>query len=238
MKELSIIMPMYNAVNIKGDLNEANNALAKITNRYEIILVNDGSENNCFNVAKEYSKKNKKVQVVGYKKNSGKGSAIKYGFKFVSGKYVAFVDTGGELNPEQLKKFIKIMEDEKADVVIGSKRHVNSDVHYPLIRRFMSSTYQLLNKILFNLGVKDTQVGIKLFKKEILDKVIPKIAIKRFAFDLELLVIANKKGYEIVEAPITMKYKFKSTISPSAVFWMLWDTAAIFYRLKILKYYD
>lgn len=238
MKELSIIMPMYNSRDIIKNLEAANNALKKVTPEYEIILVDDGSENNCFKIAQRYSKTNKKTKVVGYKKNRGKGSAIKYGFGFVSGKYVAFVDSGRDLNPEQLKRFLKIMNKEKSDIVIGSKRHSESKVHYPLIRRFMSMTYQVINQVLFNLEVRDTQVGIKLFKKQVLDKVMPKIAIKRFAFDLELLVIANKEGFSITEAPIIMKYKFGSSISPSAVFWMLWDTAAIFYRLNILRYYD
>ena len=67
---------------------------------------------------------------------------------------------------------------------------------------------------------------------------MPKIAIKRFAFDLEILVLASKYNFKIIDAPIVIRYRFKSTINSSAVFWMLLDTAAIFYRLKILKYYD
>jgi hypothetical protein len=67
---------------------------------------------------------------------------------------------------------------------------------------------------------------------------MPKIAIKRFAFDLELLVIASRLRYKIVEAPIVMRYQFGSTIRAGSVFWILWDTTAIFYRAKILRYYD
>lgn len=234
--KLSIIMPMYNAKDIEANIKAATNSLNKVTDKYEIILVDDGSSNNCFQQAKKI--KNSKLKVVGYTKNQGKGNAIKYGFKFCSGKYVAFVDSGRDLDPIQLKSFIEKMEKEKADIVIGSKRHPESDVHYPPLRRFMSWTYQILNRILFNLSVKDTQVGIKLFKKSALDKIMPKIAIKRFAFDLELLVIAQKLGYKIVEAPITMRYQFQSSINTKAVFWMLWDTMAIFYRNSILHYYD
>ena len=102
----------------------------------------------------------------------------------------------------------------------------------------MSRTYQILNYTLFNLNLTDTQVGIKLFKHSVLDKIMPKIAIKRFAFDLELLVLARKYNFKIVEAPVTIRYQFESTINPKAVFWMLWDTAAIFYRDKILRYYN
>ena len=233
--ELSIIMPMYNNKDIARNLKEAVKMLEKVTKNYELIVSDDGSTNNCRLEAEKF--KNKKVKIVGYDKNQGKGAAIRYGFKYVKGKYVAFVDSGRDLNPKQLKDFMEIMEKEKADVVVGSKRHPDSKVRYPILRRIMSRTYQIMNKVLFQLNVEDTQVGLKLFKKKVLDKVMPKIAIKRFAFDLELLVVANKYRFKIVEAPIVMRYQFGSTINSKAVFWMLWDTAAIFYRDKILGYY-
>jgi len=229
-------MPMYNSRDICINLKEVEKSLKKVTKDYEMILVDDGSTNNCFEKAKEF--KSKRVKVVGYEKNIGKGNAIKYGFQFVKGKYVAFVDSGRDLNPRQLKDFLEIIEKDDVDIVIGSKRHPQSKVHYPLMRKFMSRTYQIINKILFNLEIKDTQVGIKLFRKKVLDKIMPKIAIKRFAFDLELLVLANKYRFKIKEAPIIMNHEFKSSINPFSVFWMLWDTSAIFYRDKILGYYN
>lgn len=218
------------------NIKAATNALNKINMKYEIILVDDGSTNNCFKEAKIL--KNPVLKVVGYKTNQGKGNAIKYGFSFAKGDYVAFVDSGRDINPKQIKDFIKIMEAENADIVIGSKRHPNSIVHYPIFRRFMSRVYQIINKILFSLNVQDTQVGIKLFKRNVLEKIMPKIAVKRFAFDLELLVIAHIFEYKIVEAPIVMRYRFGSTVKPSSVLFMLRDTLAIFYRKEILRYYD
>lgn len=229
-------MPMYNAQDIKRNIIETRNILNKITKDFEIIVVNDGSKNKCFEEAKKVEGGN--IKVVGYTTNYGKGYAIKYGFKYTRGDYVAFVDSGRDLNPNQLKQFMHIMEKEKADVVIGSKRHQDSKVYYPPIRKLMSWTYQILNRIFFNLKIKDTQVGLKLFKRKVLEKVMPKIVIKRFAFDLELLILANKYSFKIVEAPIVLRYKFKSTINPKAVFFMLWDTLALFYRLKILRWYD
>jgi hypothetical protein len=68
--------------------------------------------------------------------------------------------------------------------------------------------------------------------------VFPKIAVKRFAFDLELLVIARKLNAKIIEAPVSIRYQFGSTINAGAVFWILLDTAAIFYRDRIIRYYD
>jgi len=236
MVMLSVIMPMYNSKDIVLNLKKAINSLDKVSKDYEIILVDDGSTNDCFKEAKNF--KNKKVKVIGYRKNKGKGNAIRYGFNFTKGNYVAFVDSGRDLNPFQLKKFLWIIKRNKVDIVIGSKRHPNSQVYYPHFRRLMSKTYQIMNRILFNLKVKDTQVGIKLFKRKVLEKIMPKIAVKRFAFDLEFLVLANKYKFSIVEAPIKMRYCFKSSIDPFSVFFMIWDTLAIFYRDKILRYYD
>lgn len=234
--KLSIIIPMFNSTDICENITAAVNSIKSVIKDYEIILVNDGSTNNCFQEAKKME--NSRIKIVGYDVNKGKGSAIKYGFNFVEGDYVAFIDSGGDINPKQFKDFIEIIEREKADVVVGSKRHPRSKLHYPLFRKMMSKVYQTINKILFNLKVQDTQVGIKLFRKKVLEKVMPKIAVKRFAFDLELLVLATKYKFKIVDAPVIIKFKFNSTIDPFAVFWMLWDTAAIFYRLKILNYYD
>ena len=234
--ELSVIMPMYNSENVISNLEEATKALNKISKNYELILVDDGSTNNCLKEAKKF--KDSKVLVVGYSKNMGKGNAIKYGFNFSKGDYIAFIDSGGDLDPSQLSLFLKTMKEKNADIVIGSKRHPKSIVHYPPIRRIMSKAYQLLNSILFDLDIKDTQVGIKLFRRAALEKIMPRIIVKKFAFDLEVLVLARKYNLKIIEAPIVMTYKFKSTINLKAVFWMLWDTAAVFYRLKLLRYYD
>ncbi|HLC53737.1 MAG TPA: glycosyltransferase [Candidatus Nanoarchaeia archaeon] len=234
--KLSIIMPMYNSPDIQKNIAEAKKNLARLKIPYEIVIVDDGSSNNCYTEAQELE--GPRVKVVGYRQNQGKGNAIRHGFKYVSGNYVGFVDSGRDINPYQLGRFLAIMRKEKADIVIGSKRHVRSKVHYPAARRLMSRTYQLINHILFNLDVQDTQVGLKLFRYEVLKKIFPKIAVKRFAFDLELLVIARKMRAKIVEAPVEIRYKFHSTINLKAVFWILVDTVAIFYRDKVLKYYE
>ena len=217
--KLSVIIPMYNEKNICNNLKEAIEIFDKFNRSYEIIAVDDGSTNNCFSEAKKVN--SDKIQVVGYKKNKGKGNALKYGFKYTKGDYIAFVDADFEINPKQLRNFIKIIEEKNAGAVIGSKRHPKSRVYYPLMRRFMSRIYQGIIRILFNLKVRETQVGLKLFKSEVLKQVFPKIIVKRFAFDLEVLVNANLLGYKIVEAPIELKYKFGSTIKLRSIFYIL-----------------
>jgi len=99
--------------------------------------------------------------------------------------------------------------------------------------------YQVFVRVLFNLNVRDTQTGLKLFRRQVLEEAVPLLAIKRFAFDLELLVVARMLGYRnVCEAPISLEYQFESTVNLRSAFDVLWDTAAIFYRLRILRYYQ
>jgi hypothetical protein len=128
---------------------------------------------------------------------------------------------------------------DNADIVIGSKFHPNSVVNYPLQRRIISMGYYLLIRFLFNLPCHDTQTGLKLFKTEVLRKVFPKILVKKFAFDLEVLVNAHHLGYKITEAPIFLNSQRRyGRIGLKSVFATFWDTLAVFYRMYILRYYD
>ena len=104
--------------------------------------------------------------------------------------------------------------------------------------------YQLLVKVLFGLKIRDTQFGLKLFRRKVLEETLPRLLVKTFAFDIEMLTVANYLGFNrIYEAPVETKMTFKgSTIIKKGflkqVYLMVWDTLAVFYRLKILHYYD
>ncbi len=239
MKEhgISIVLPSYNTKNLAKNVTEVKKELEKITKNYEIIIVNDGSTKGWEKELEKLKKqKNSKIKILSYNINKGKGYALKKGGMMAKGEKIIFLYSDLDIPPKQIKLFLDELN--HTDIVIGSKRHPNSKIHYPLFRRFMSSTYQIINSILFNLNIKDTQVGIKAFNAKILKKILPKLAIKRYVFDLELLVVANKESYKIEEAPVEIDYKFGSTINIKSVLNMLWETAAIFYRLKILKHYD
>ena len=131
------------------------------------------------------------------------------------------------------------MEREHADVVIGSKRHPDSKVEYPWHRRFISTTYFFLVKFLFGLPIRDTQTGIKLFRREVLAQVFPRMLVKRYAFDLELLTLAHHFGYRIAQAPVTLETKrYQHRIRVIDILHTFWDTLAIWYRMHVLRWYD
>lgn len=236
-KKLSVIVPAYHEEgNIAGNLENLEAELSRIGCSYEVVVVCDG----CDKTLKEANKTpSDNVKVYHYPDNMGKGHALKYGVNKVGGELVTFIDADMSIDPKEIKTFIGLMDLYDADIVIGSKRHPQSKVNYPLFRRFQSLCYQVLIASLFRINAKDTQTGLKLFKRDVLEQVLPRIVVKRYAFDLELLVVANHLGYtDLIEAPIEIKRQFSSTTSLKAAWRVLWDTAAIFYRLRLLKYYD
>lgn len=240
--KISIIIPAFKQEKtIKSDILNIKEVLDQLRYDYEIIVVVDGRIDKTYERAK--SVKSNKIHVIGYKNNHGKGYAVRFGMAKASGYIVAFIDSGMDLNPNGISMLLEQFEWYEADVVIGSKLHPDSKVHYPLSRIILSWGYRSLVKVLFDLSIKDTQVGLKLFKRELLKDVLPRLLVKTYAFDIEILAVAYHLGYKkIYEAPVELNFKGVSSIT-SKSFWkvtflMLWDTLAVFYRLKILKYYD
>jgi len=236
-------MPCYNEgsklyTNVERTIQVLKNTLPF---DYEIILVDDGSSDDTYEEGLRVGRTWDEVKIVKCEYHQGKGAALRYGFHFATGDLVAFLDADLDLHPGQLVSFYDIMEKTHSDIVIGSKRHPESVFDYPKMRRVLSFFYQLLIFILFGLPVSDTQVGLKLFKYEVLKKVFPKLLVKAFAFDLELLANAHHLGYQVVEAPITRGFDRETrwgNIRFRDIRNMLIDTLAIFYRMYILKYYD
>jgi len=240
LNSISVVMPCYKGEEIiEKSLLRTCSALELAAKDYEIILVVDGNLDRTFEIASSLAKKNSRIKPFTYEKNRGKGFALKYGCQFVSKELTAFIDSDLDLPPEQLKIFLSFLESLDADIVIGSKRHPLSKIRYPSSRRFLSFVYSLLLRVLFRLNVSDTQVGFKLMKSIVAKKAMPKIVVKRYAFDLEFLVVAKKLGFKIIEAPVIILFKdIGSGINIRQIWHIFIDTCAIFYRLHFLHYYD
>jgi len=243
MHKFSLIIPVYKqAATIRKDIEDVL-AVLKTTNMdFEIIPVIDGTLDKSFAEAKKV--KDPRIHVVGYHTNHGKGYAVRYGFSHATGDVIGFKDGGGDLKPGALPLMLAQFEFQKADAVIGSKRHPESKIEYPKVRRVLSWVYQKLVKLLFRLDVRDTQVGLKIYKRKLLEDVLPRLLVKQFAFDIEILAVAYHLGYrKIYEAPIEINLFFaKSSISWKkllpVIYSTLNDTLAVFYRLRIRHYYD
>lgn len=238
---VSVIMPAYNeGPEIYDNIKETVKTFAEFKCGYEIIIVDDGSTDNTREQIQRAAKELKNIIIVRNMENFGKGRALKKGFRFAKGGYIVFLDSDMDLHPVQLQTFFDIMKLDEADVVIGSKRHPNSRLEYPSHRRVVSAVYFFFIKLMFGLPIRDTQTGLKLFKREVLEKVFPKVLVKKFAYDLELLVLAHHFGYRIAEAPVTMTFRRGKLgrIGLKSIFDTWWDTAAIWYRMYILRHYE
>jgi glycosyltransferase involved in cell wall biosynthesis len=238
---LSILMPAYNeAYSIAENVCETVETMRALGIDCEIVVVDDGSLDGTHTAAiKALRAWPDRVRIVRCRLNQGKGNALICGTSYSKGEYVAFLDADMDLHPEQLKNFFVIMKARDVDVVIGSKFHPDSRVEYPRMRRVYSFFYFILVRALFGLPVRDTQTGIKLFKRDVLENVLPRILVKRFAFDLELLANVHHFGYKIAEAPVEVNFKrVYSRLALPAVWNVFLDTMAIFYRMRILRYYD
>jgi glycosyltransferase involved in cell wall biosynthesis len=239
VKKVSVIVPAYNEEkSIEKTVRDLLLNLNRLDYDYELIVVCDG----CSDATAQNARKNKsrKLRVLTYPKNHGKGYALKYGVMQATGEVVTFIDAGGDFHPSHIRRFTKLLEAFDADIVIGSKRHPMSKVDYPFMRRVNSLLYHTLLRILFQIQVRDTQTGLKVAKRTVLKKVMPRLVVKQYAYDVELLVVAKLLGYgKVIEAPVVMNYNFATTsLKTKAIFNALRDVLAIFYRKNILHYYD
>lgn len=238
---LSIVIPAFRQEKtIVADIKNLNAILSGLPYKYEIIVVVDGFVDKTYSNAKRI--KAKGVRVIGYKKNQGKGHAVRYGMLNARGDVIGFIDAGMDLDATGISILLDSMLWHDADIIVGSKLHPESKVDYPLFRKVLSWGYRTLTHLLFGFRVRDTQVGLKFFKRRVVTQVFPRLLVKAFAFDVEILAVANAFGYsKIYEGPVELNFNKSSNITLGN-FWriiilMLWDTAAIFYRLKILRYY-
>lgn len=242
---ISVIVPAYKQQEIiQENLLHIKNVMSQVRYDHEIIVVVDGYLDKTFERAKKI--KSSKIIVTGYEHNHGKGNAIRFGMARAKGDIIAFIDSGMDLNPNGLSMLLEHFEWYKADIIVGSKLHPASKVHYPFQRKILSWGYRFLVKLLFGLSIRDTQVGMKFYRRKVLEDVLPRLLVKTYAFDIEILAVAYHLGYKrIYEAPIELDFQSMSSIAPlySVNFWkvilrMFWDTLAVFYRLKIFRYYD
>lgn len=236
--QISVILPAFNEGAVIAD-SIRRVASALDDKDYEIVVVDDGSTDDTAAKASQVAAENSRVKFVHYQPNRGKGYALKQGVANAIGELIAFLDADADLHPGQLLTLWDVMQRDRADVVIGSKRHRDSKLNYPLARRVVSWGYFTMAHFLFGLPVHDTQTGIKLFRREVLEQVLPKLEVKGFAFDLELLVAIHLYGYSIAEAPVILTFGPGAT-PPLELLDASWhvavDTLRVFYRVSFWKW--
>ena len=232
--ELSFVIPAYN------EEDSIENALASLDDmvqgtklRYEIVVVDDGSMDNTRVRAIKYATGNGHVRVISYAQNVGKGYAVKSGFMQTTGDVVVFLDSDLEIGLDKIAQYVDALE--HGDIVIATKWHPDSVVDMPLARRILSHGFNLLVRLLTGAKLKDTQVGLKVMKKSAFVNIFPRLCVKRYAFDVELLAVASLFGLKIVEMPTRLR--IVESFRPKYTFRMFVDLLGIAYRLRVIHWY-
>ncbi|MGL5721957.1 MAG: glycosyltransferase family 2 protein, partial [Brevinema sp.] len=234
-QKLSVLMPVYNEeLAIAQNIHTVATLLRQWGWNFEIIASNDGSADKSIDVLNQVATEVPELIVVDSPRNFGKGRALTSAYEASSGQYVLFLDSDLELPTEHIPYFFRKMLAENVDIVIGSKKDKASDIEYPFMRRLFSGVYFLGVKTLFGLPVEDTQTGIKLFKRRVLEKALPYLLVKRFAFDIELLVLCHTQKAKITSHPIVLHYVRDGIgrMTLNTILHMTKDTLAVFWRVN------
>ncbi len=228
--QLSIVIPAFNeADHIYNNLEQVAQTLGDLA--FEIVVVDDGSSDATFGECRRAQVDGLPVQVVRQPANEGKGAALIHGVEHAAGERVAFLDADLEIAPHYLLRMMEVLEDTGADVVIGTRE--GSANRFPLARRALSRTYRWLIPWLFGLPLRETQAGMKLFRREVLIACLPRLSAKRFALDVELLAAVQRFGYRIVECPVQTDYRRQGRmgrLTPWQAAGLLLETLSIYYR--------
>jgi len=236
--DFTLVIPFYNPGERFGaHIENVLTVLSESGITYEVLAVSDGSTDGS---EKQLEHMDSDVlELIRLPENSGKGAALRAGLARGRGRYLGFIDGDGDIPGDILRGYLERIITDDPDIIYGSKRHRDSQVVYPPLRRIYSWFYQQINRWFFRLPVRDTQTGVKVMRRNVLSSVLPRMVEKRFAFDLELFVVAKRQGFnKFVEMPVQINERFTSTVSLQSVKQTLLDTLAIFYRLRLMHYYD
>ena len=236
MYSLSVIIPLYNEEKrlLKSLTKLEKFILQNKKNKIEVIFVSDGSTDLTNKIIEQFIKKNKKNLksfLVKYKNNVGKGYAIKKGILKSKKSWLLICDADMSVSPNQFSiwyKNKKIID--KKQAYFGSRRHQKSNVKSSIIRRILGLLFIIFIRVLFNIKLKDSQCGFKVFHKNYALKVFKKISSFRFAFDIELIILLKKSKIKIIELPLKWVHQNGSKLN------LLYDMPKMIYDIFIIRF--
>ena len=238
-KHLSVIIPTYNeAGKIKGTIEAIYNYLSRQNYSWEAIVVSDGGSDKTVEVVSEFISNKPEFSLIANTQNHGKGYVVKQGMLVATGDYRIFVDADNAISMEQIEKFWPY-SNEGYDIVIGSIELPGSVINENAqwYRRFLGKYSKYLIRIIAGLwDIHDSQRAFKLFTAKAANNIFSRTKINRFAFDIEVLVLAKKFNYKIKELPVIWNNSGNSTVHFSSYFQVLKDLFKIRWRLWTGKY--
>lgn len=216
---ISVIIPAYNEASRKGVgireyLQDIKNYFQNKNISYEIVVVNDGSKDDTAKLIDGYCDTMPNLVFINRQENKGKLFSVQEGLFKANGQFRLFTDADGATAINNLDKFWEYMKAGE-HVIIGSRDLQQSKIekHQPKIKELLGDMGNLLIQFTLDLrGIKDTQCGFKVLSQEIVEKIIPQMKAIRWGGDFEILALAKKMGYKIVEVPVTWNDSGQSTV--------------------------
>jgi glycosyltransferase involved in cell wall biosynthesis len=241
---VSVVLPAYRLGDVIYDnIRRVAAALSQIgqsdigqshIGQVELVVVDDGSDDNTYHEALRATQEVPGAVVVRHDKNRGKGEALFTGTRAAQGEVIVFLDADLDLPPEQLPAVIEGLG--RADVLVGAKRLSMTSGRYPLARRILSRLFSLCTVGVFRLPVRETQTGLKVLRRVVLDDVLPQMRIHGYAYDLEMLVRAHRAGYILREIPVDLGVGASTAPLQSGMLWqMARDTLKLLWWVRIGK---
>ncbi len=228
---ISIVIPAYNE---EKRINKTIQLILKYLKKrgfdYEIVVVDDGSKDKTIQTVSQIKENN--LTILKNIPNRGKGYTVRRGMLEAKKDLILFTDADNSTPIEELDNFLKYINN--YDIIIASRNMKESDIKIkqPLIRSTLGKIFPLLVKLIAVKGIKDTQCGFKLFKKEAAKKIFEKQTMERFAFDVEILYIARKYKLNIKELPVVWINDEGSKVDP------IKDSISMFLDLLKVKVND
>ncbi len=197
LSSLTIFFPFWNEeANVKQVVKNAIPVAEKVAEKWEIIMVDDGSTDNTLQVAKKLAEKDKRLRVVSHQPNRGYGTALREGFKNAKYKYVVFNDGDGQFDFAEIENFIEKIEDN--DIVIGYR---NRRIDHPF-RHVLMNLLKVWDFIFFRFYFRDIDCGFKLFRKEAIAAISP-LKSEGAMLTTEILAKAKKENLKIAQVKVT-----------------------------------
>ena len=227
--DLSIVIPAYNeSLRLGPTLRRVVDYLRQRNVPYEVLVVDDGSADDTSEVARQFEPEG--VRVLRQEVNRGKGAVIKVGVLASRGRRVLLVDADLSTPIEDLERLEPRLGE--AQVVLGSRAVADSDIllHQPFYREMMGRIFNLIVQLSGVRGLRDTQCGFKLLDGDVARQLFSELQTERFAYDVELVWLARRRGYKVVEVGVRWADSPASKVNP------LTDSARMFWDVLALRW--
>ncbi len=201
---LSVVIPVYNEGHcIQRNLEKIVRYLSSKFSRFEVIVVDDGSTDDTQNKLAEVARQEGRIRVISVSHNHGKGFAVKQGIMAAKGDMLVFMDADLSTPIEEIEKAVGELL-RGYPIVVASRQHPDSivSVHQSRFRERMGKCFNFLVRTLFRFPFRDTQCGFKCFSRKAGKEIFSISRVDRYAFDVEVFLIARGLGYEVKEIPV------------------------------------